>query len=108
MAELLDHQDRGVLVDRLVDGGHDAHVHQHLDDFGRLDGHLLRELGDSDGFSDTDFTYHWRSGHLESMPSFRGGLHGTTLRAALFLVAPAHVAGDMQLLTAVARIPLCA
>jgi hypothetical protein len=52
VAQLLDHQHRRVLVDRLVDGGHDAHVHQHLDDFGGLDGHLLRQLGDRDGLAD--------------------------------------------------------
>ena len=44
VAHLLDHQHRRVLVDRLVDGGHHAHVHQRLDDFGGLDGHLLRQL----------------------------------------------------------------
>ena len=39
MAELLDHQLRGVGVDDLIDVGHHAHFHQHFDDVGAaLDG----------------------------------------------------------------------
>jgi hypothetical protein len=36
VTHLFDHQRRGVAIDRLVDGGHDAHVHHGLDDFGGL------------------------------------------------------------------------
>ena len=43
VAHLLDHQHGGLLVQRLIDRRHDADVHQHLDDLGRLDGHLLRQ-----------------------------------------------------------------
>ena len=44
VAQFLDHQRRGVVVDGLVDGGHHAHVHHRLDHFGGLDRHLLREF----------------------------------------------------------------
>ena len=67
VAHLLDHEHRGVLIDRLVDGRHDAHVHQDLDDFGRLDRHLLRELRDGDGLADADFAHDRRGRHLEAM-----------------------------------------
>ena len=45
----LDHENRRVLVETLIDGDHDAHLHQHLDHFGGLDGHLLGEVGHGDG-----------------------------------------------------------
>ena len=48
VAHLLDDEHGRVLVDRLVDRGHDAHVHHGLDDFVGLDGHALRQLGDRD------------------------------------------------------------
>ncbi len=48
VAEFLDHQLRGVLVDGLVDGGHHAHLHHRLDDLVGLDGHAVRELADRD------------------------------------------------------------
>ena len=67
MAHLLDDEHRGVLVDDLVDGRHDAHVHQHLDDLGGLHGHLLRELGDRDGLADGHFAHHRRGRHLEAV-----------------------------------------
>ena len=37
MTHLLDHQNRRFLVDRLIDGGHQAEVHHDFDDFGGLD-----------------------------------------------------------------------
>ena len=40
---------RGFLVQHLVDGAHLAQLHQLLDDFGCLDGHLVRQFGDRDG-----------------------------------------------------------
>ncbi len=46
MAQFLDHQHRGVVVDGLVDGRHDAHLEQRLDHLGTLDGHLLGQVGD--------------------------------------------------------------
>ena len=53
--EFLDHQHGGLLVQGLVDRRHDADVHQHLDDFGRLDGHLGGQFRHRDGLTDRDF-----------------------------------------------------
>ena len=44
VAEFLDQQDRGVLVERLVDRGHDAHAHQGLDRLAGLNAHPLRQF----------------------------------------------------------------
>ena len=48
MAHFLDHEDRGVLIQRLVDRDHHAHLHQHLDHFTRLDSHQLGQIGHGD------------------------------------------------------------
>ena len=48
MAELGDQQLRGVGVERLVDGRHDAHLHQLLDDIGAAHRHAVGELGHGD------------------------------------------------------------
>src|SRR6516225_1819891 len=104
VAHLLDHEHRGVLIDRLIDGCHDAHVHEHLDDLGRLDRHLLRELGDRDRLADAHLTHHGRGRHLEAMLSIGRGRHGARLGAALLLVARADIGGDVQLLPAVAGV----
>ena len=106
VAQLLDHEHRGVLLDRLVDGGHDAHVHQHLDDFGRLDRHLLRQLGHGDGLADRHLALDRRGRHLEAMLGLvAADRHGARLRALLLLVARADIAGDVQLLAPVAGAP---
>jgi hypothetical protein len=49
VAHFFHHDHGGVLVQRLVDGDHLAHLHQHLDDLGCLDGHLVRQFGHGDG-----------------------------------------------------------
>ena len=50
------HQNHGgVLVQRLVHGRHLAHFHEHLDDFGRLDRHLVCQFGHRDGFRNVHF-----------------------------------------------------
>src|SRR5690606_23806187 len=49
------HDHGGVLVQRLVDGDHLAHLHQHLDQLGRLHRHLVSQFGHSDGFWHRDF-----------------------------------------------------
>ena len=48
VAHFLDHDHRRFLVEHLVDGDHLAQLHQRLDDLGRLDRHLVRELGHGD------------------------------------------------------------
>src|SRR5471030_2036910 len=54
VAHLLDQDHRGFLIQHLVDGAHLAQFHQLLDDFGSLDGHLVRQLGHGDGFRHVD------------------------------------------------------
>ena len=46
VAELLHHKFGGVGVQRLGDGGHDAHLHQRADQVGGLDAHPLGQLAD--------------------------------------------------------------
>jgi hypothetical protein len=46
VAHFLDHDHRGFLVQHLVDGHHRSHLHQGLDDLGRLDRHLVCQIGD--------------------------------------------------------------
>ncbi len=67
VAQLFHHQHRGVLVDGLVDGGHHAHVHHHLDDFVGLHGHALRELADGDRLADLHFALDRSGRALEAM-----------------------------------------
>ena len=46
MTHFLDHQHRRLLVERLIDGDHHAHLHQHLDQFAGLDRHTLGKIAD--------------------------------------------------------------
>ena len=55
VAHFFHHDHRGVLVQRLVDGDHLAHLHQRLDHFRRLDCHLVRQFGHSNGFRHVHF-----------------------------------------------------
>ena len=98
VAELLDDDHRGVLIDDLVDGHHHAEPHQRLDEFGGLDRHLLRELPHRDRLGDGDLADHRRGRHLEGVAR---GL-GTDHRARLLLLAPAArlAARDVQLFAA--------
>ena len=73
VAQLFDHQHRGVALDRLIDRRHDAQVHQHLDHLGRLDRHLLRQLGHRDGLAERHLALDRRGGHLEAVLGFGAG-----------------------------------
>ena len=55
MAHFLDDDHRRFLIQHLVDGDHRAHFHQDLDDFGRLDRHLVRQIGHRNGFGNMHF-----------------------------------------------------
>ena len=57
VTHFFNHDHRGLLVKYLVDSDHLTKLHQLLDDLGCFDGHLVRKLGNSDGFWDMDFTY---------------------------------------------------
>ena len=54
VAELLDQQFGGILVDRLVDGNHRAHVEQGFDQIGPLFAHTLGQLLNGNGFRHDD------------------------------------------------------
>ena len=60
-----------ILIDDLIDGGHHAHVHHDLDDFGGLDRHLLRELAHRHGLADRHLAHHARGRHLEAVLGIR-------------------------------------
>jgi hypothetical protein len=55
VAHFFHHDHGGVLVQRLVDGDHLAHLHQRLDDLRRLDRHLVRQFSHGDGFGHVHF-----------------------------------------------------
>ena len=57
MAHFLHHNHGGILVQRLVDRHHLAELHQMLDDFRRLDRHLVGQLGHGDGFGHMNFNH---------------------------------------------------
>ena len=63
MAQFFNHKNGGILVKRLVDGHHHAHVHQNLDHFSGLDCEQLGKLGDDNGLGDRDIT-DYRCGRL--------------------------------------------
>src|SRR5690606_2918989 len=67
VSHLLYQQGRSVLVQDLIDGRHDAHLEQYLDDFRGLDGHLLGQVRDGVCFADGDFTGNKLSRLLEAM-----------------------------------------
>ena len=70
VTHLLGDQLSGLLIDHLVDGRHGAHLHHRLDDFDTLDGHLVGQLGHSDGLADDDIAVHHGSRLVEAV------LHG--------------------------------
>ncbi len=78
VAEFFDHEHRGVLVDRLVDGGHHAHVHHDLDDFVGLHRHALRQFGDRDGLTDQHIALDRSSRTLEAVRARDVDLRRTT------------------------------
>ena len=67
MPHFFHHQKRGVLVERLVDGYHHAHLHQGFDDFHAFHGHFVRQIGHGNGFGHQDFVHHGFGRRLETM-----------------------------------------
>jgi hypothetical protein len=55
VAHFLDHDHRRFLVEHLVDGDHLPSFISVLDDLGRLHRHLVRQVGDGDGFGHQHF-----------------------------------------------------
>jgi hypothetical protein len=60
VAEFLGDEHRGVVVDRLRDRRHDAHLEERLDHFAALERELLRQVADGDGVADRDLADHRR------------------------------------------------
>ena len=81
VAHFFHHDHGGVLVQRLVDGDHLAHLHQGLDHFRRLDRHLVCQLCHRDGFrhmhfDDARFCRWLRSGDVALVAGCHHGGHG--------------------------------
>ena len=94
VAEFFDGQRRGVVIDRLGDGRHDAHLEQRLDHVAALHRELLREVGHGDRVADRDFALHRRGRTFEAVRATAAARRGAaaTLRAATLRLA-ARVAG---------------
>ena len=71
MTHFLDHQNGCVLIQNLIDGGHDPHLHQGLDHFGSLDRHALGEIGHRDRSRNVDLPNDRSGRSLEAMAGFR-------------------------------------
>ena len=54
VAQFLGDQHSGIVIDRLRDGRHDAHLEQGLDHIAALERQLLRQIGDGDRIADGD------------------------------------------------------
>ena len=67
MAHFFHHNQGGVLVERLVDGNHHAHFHQHFDDFNCFHRHFVCQFGHGNGFGHQNFVHHRLGGRLESV-----------------------------------------
>ena len=63
VSHLLRHDHRGLLIENLVDRHHLPQPHQRLDDFRRLDRHLVGEIRNGDGLRHGDIAYQRLGGH---------------------------------------------
>ena len=89
----LDDDHRRFLVEHLVDGHHRAHLHQRLDDFGRLDRHLVRQIGDRNGFRHMHIMHHGLGRLLEGVRIGRVIPAPAGTPATVLAVTPAGTAG---------------
>ena len=67
VSELLDYQSRRVLVQHLVNVGHDPQIHQFFNHLTRFDSHLLGQIADRYVFRDIDVVDNFFSGLLKGM-----------------------------------------
>ena len=95
VAELLDDDGGGLLVEHLVDGGHGSHVHHRLDELAGLDAHALGQLADRNRLPDRHIAHHRRGRHLEPVLGTRGTDDGADL--GLLPATAALVGGDVKL-----------
>ncbi len=85
VAQFLDDDHRRFLVQHLVDRDHLAELHHRLDDFRGLHRHLVRQIGDRDGFRHVHFTHDRFGRRLER------GVLILMLAATLRAAAPAAI-----------------
>ncbi len=85
VAQFLDDDHRRFLVQHLVDRDHLAELHHRLDDFRGLHRHLVRQIGDRDGFRHVHFTHDRFGRRLER------GVLILMLAATLRATAPAAI-----------------
>ena len=81
VSHFFDQNHRCLLIQHLVDSDHGAHLHQGLDDLGRLDRHLLRQLGHGDGFRNHHFLHDGFSRQRECVCRLRLAVFVMTRRA---------------------------
>ncbi len=89
MAQLFSDQHGGLLVQRLVDGGHNAHAHQSLDYISRFHCHALGKITNGNRFRNFNFSDHWFGWLLEAVPFLFGFLfrpQRLAQRGVLFIV----------------------
>ena len=67
MAEFFHYNQRGVLIERLVDGDHHAHLHQGFDHFHAFHRHFVCQIGHGDGFGHQHFVHHRLGRCLEAV-----------------------------------------
>ncbi len=79
VAQLGDDDHRSLLVEHLVDRDHVAELHERLDDFRRLDRHLVGELSHSDGFRHHDLADDRLCRRAERLRALRGRSPGRCL-----------------------------
>src|SRR5690606_15047541 len=99
MAEFLDDQHGGVLIDGLVDGGHGAELHQLLDHHRGLHRHALGQFAHLDALRHLDVVDDLVGGPLEGVAVLDAHHGGGGLQARL-LVAVLAVVDDQELLGA--------
>ena len=64
---LFNQQAGGIMIQDLINGSHDSHIEQNLDDFGGLYRHLLRQIGNTIGLGNRYFTRYEFCRLLEGM-----------------------------------------
>src|SRR5699024_7683849 len=98
MTHLLNQNGRGVLVNGLVDGGHDAELHHALDQIATLDRHTLSQIGDGDQFRNFDIPDNRRGRTLEAVISADTDRTIAPTATLLTLASTLLAFGNVQLL----------
>src|SRR5690606_16802997 len=94
MAELFHQKDGGILIQHLVQGCHDAHLHERLDKFTRFQVHALGEVGDGNRLGHLDFARNEFRGFLELVLVGRKFLAAATTACTKIVLVENEVLGD--------------